>query len=103
MKSKSEISGAEIVLKLLEVVWTPAMEARRTQDEFDVHSLEGTSRAAGRAGYEVCYADLPAKVSGFAMYIAGKPHIVVNRAKSREHQQYTFHHELGHHILHLIV
>lgn len=101
MKLKREMSGSEIVLKLLEVIWTPAMEARRTQEEFDVNSLKETSGAARRAGYEVCYADLPAKVSGFAMSIAGKPHIVVNRAKSREHQQYTFHHELGHHILHL--
>lgn len=101
MKSESEMSGSEMVLKLLGVIWTPAVEAQRTQKEFNVRSLGETSAAAGRAGYEVCYADLPAKVSGFAMSIAGKPHIVVNRAKSREHQQYTVPHELGHHVLHL--
>ncbi len=101
MKLESEMSGSEIMLKILGVIWTPAMEARRTQKEFNVCSLGETSAAAGRAGYEICYADLPAKVSGFAMSIAGKPHIVVNRAKSREHQQYTIPHELGHHVLHL--
>ncbi len=101
MKAESEMSGSEMVLKLLGVIWTPAVEAFRVQEELDVRSLAETSAAAGRAGYEVCYADLPAKVSGFAMSIAGKPHIVVNRAKSPEHQQYTVPHELGHHVLHL--
>jgi hypothetical protein len=57
--------------------------------------------ALDRAGYEVCYVDLPDKVSGFAKIIEGKPHIVLNRAKSEEHLLYTMPHELGHHILHL--
>ena len=45
--------------------------------------------AAGRAGYEVAYVDLPTKVSGFVEVMAGKPHIVVNRAKSRSTSKYT--------------
>jgi hypothetical protein len=34
-------------------------------------------------------------------YIEGKPHVVLNRAKSVEHLQYTMPHELAHHVLHL--
>ncbi len=52
-------------------------------------------------GYEVCYVDLPDKVSGFATVIAGEPLIVVNRTKPKHHTHYTVSHELGHHLLHL--
>jgi Zn-dependent peptidase ImmA (M78 family) len=101
MKSETEQSGPEIVVELLKIIWMPAAEALRVQKDFNVRSLEETSAAAERAGYEVCHVDLPAKVSGFAEVIGGKPHIVVNRTKSPEHQQYTVPHELGHHVLHL--
>jgi Zn-dependent peptidase ImmA (M78 family) len=101
MKSETEISGTEIVRELLQIIWIPVAQALKVQKDFNVRSLEETSAAAERAGYEVCYADLPAEVSGFAEVIGGKPHIVVNRAKSLEHQQYTVPHELGHHVLHL--
>jgi IrrE N-terminal-like domain len=101
MKSASNILGSELALKLLLEIWTPAVEAGRIQKEFDVRSLGETSAAAVRAGYEVSYVDLPTQVSGLAISIAGKPHIVINRAQSREDQQYTLPHELGHHILHL--
>jgi Zn-dependent peptidase ImmA (M78 family) len=100
MKSVTELSGSEIVVEFLKIIWMPAAEALNVQNDLNVHSLNETSAAAERAGYEICYADLPAKVSGFAMSIAGKPHIVVNRAKSTEHQQYTLFHELGHQVLH---
>ena len=101
MKSETELSGLEIVVEVLNIIWMPAAEALRVQNDLNVHSLNETSAAAQRAGYEVCHVDLPAKVSGFAEVIGGIPHIVVNRAKSLEHQQYTVPHELGHHVLHV--
>jgi Zn-dependent peptidase ImmA (M78 family) len=66
-----------------------------------VRSLEDIPTAAGQAGCEISYVDLPSKFSGFATVIAGTPHIVVNRAKSPLHQQYTLAHELGHQVLHV--
>jgi len=101
MSSGNEISSSDFVLKALEIIWTPGIEALKLQKELNVRSLEDTAAAAERAGYAVCYADLPMKVSEFAAVIAGKPIIVVNRAKSPQHRQYTVPHELGHHVLHL--
>jgi Zn-dependent peptidase ImmA (M78 family) len=101
MKSETELYSSEIVVELLKIIWMPAAEALRVQKDFNVRSLEETSAAAERAGYRVCHVDLPAKVSGFAEVIGGRPYIVVNRAKSPEHQQYTVPHELGHHVLHV--
>lgn len=101
MKSEDELSGSDVVLELLKMIWAPAAEAVRVQKDLNVRSLGETSAAAERAGCEVCYADLPPKVSGFAEVIGGIPHIVINRAKSSEHQQYTVPHELGHFVLHL--
>jgi hypothetical protein len=83
------------------MLWSPGLEARRVQKDLNVRSLEETIAAAERAGYEVCYVDLPDKVSGYATVIEGKPFIVVNRAKPRHHIHYTVSHELGHHVLHL--
>ena len=89
------------ILDCLAIIWNPAAESLKRQQDLNVHSLKDISAAAERAGYEVCYADLPPNVSGFAQVIAGKPCIVVNRAKPPEHQQYTVAHELGHHVLHV--
>jgi Zn-dependent peptidase ImmA (M78 family) len=100
MRSVNELSGSEIMVELLKMIWMPAAKALRVKKDLDVHSLNETSAAAERAGYKVCYVDLPPNVSGFAEVIGGQPHIVVNRAKSAEHQQYTLSHELGHQALH---
>ncbi len=94
---KSDIS----ILDCLAIVWNPGAESLKLQQDLNVHSLKEISAAAERAGYEVCYADLPQNISGFARVIAGKPCIVVNRAKPPQHQQYTVAHELGHHVLHV--
>lgn len=101
MRSDTELSNSEIVLECLGVLWTPGGEALKLQMNLNIRSVEDIPIAADRAGIAVCYVDLPEKVSGFADVIGGKPHIVVNRAKSREHQQYTVAHELGHQVLHV--
>ena len=94
-------SGLEVMLEGLEMIWAPGAEAVKVQQALDVRSLADMPTALKRAGYEVCYVDLPVKVSGFAQVIEGQPHIVLNRAKSAEHLQFTVSHELGHHVLHL--
>jgi Zn-dependent peptidase ImmA (M78 family) len=101
MRSDTEASISDIALVVLGMIWNPGVEALKLQRDFNVGSLEDISRAAGRVGCEICYVDLPPKVSGFAAVIAGTPHIVVNRAKSSQHQQYTLAHELGHQVLHV--
>jgi Zn-dependent peptidase ImmA (M78 family) len=101
MKPGKEISGWEMVIKGLGHIWGPGAEALQLQKDLGVESLEETTAAARRAGYEVCYADLPDSVDGFAEIIEGKPHIVLNRAKSQQNLLYTLPHELGHHVLHL--
>lgn len=100
MKSLTELSGSEFVVELLKIIWMPAAMALRVKKDLDVHSLNETSAAAERAGYKVCYVDLPPNVCGFAEVIGGRPHIVVNRAKPAERQQYTLSHELAHQVLH---
>ena len=94
-------SSLEVMLEGLEMIWAPAAEAVKVQQAWDVRSLADMPAALERAGYEVCCVDLPERVSGFAQVIEGQPHIVLNRAKSEEHLQYTMSHELGHHFLHL--
>jgi Zn-dependent peptidase ImmA (M78 family) len=93
------ISRVDGVLDILGILWNPGVEAMRVQKEVKARSLEETIAVTERAGYEVCLVDLPEKISGFATMIAGKPHIVLNRAKSRHHMHYTVSHELGHHVL----
>jgi Zn-dependent peptidase ImmA (M78 family) len=94
-------SSLEFILEGLEMIWAPGAEAMKVQQALGVRSLADMPTALKRAGYEVCYVDLPDKVSGFAQVIEGQPHIVLNRAKSAEHLQFTVSHELGHHVLHL--
>jgi Zn-dependent peptidase ImmA (M78 family) len=94
-------SSLEVMLEGLEMIWAPGAEAVKVQQALGVRSLADMTAALERAGYEVCCVDLPERVSGFAKVIEGKPHIVLNRAKSAEHLQYTIPHELGHHVLHL--
>jgi len=94
-------SSLEFMLEGLEMIWAPAAEAVKVQQAWGVRSLGEMPNALKRAGYEVCYVDLPERVSGFAKVIEGQPHIVLNRAKSAEHLQFTVSHELGHHVLHL--
>jgi hypothetical protein len=101
MKSDAGIFDFEFVLDFLGIIWTPGAEALKLQQDLNVRSLEDIPAAVERAGYEVCYADLPMNVSGVALVIAGRPCIVVNRAKSPQHQHYTIAHELGHHVLHV--
>ena len=99
MSRDKGMSGVDGVLDILGILWSPGVEAMRVQKELNVQSLGDTIAAAERAGDDVCYAKLPDSVSGFATVIAGKPHIVLNRAKPRHHMHYTVSHELGHHVL----
>jgi len=101
MKPGKEIPTLEGVIECLGVIWLPAVEATRLREGLGVRSLEETATAAEQAGCEVCFADLPEKVSGFAEIIGGRPHIVLNRTKSPNHLKYTLPHELGHQVLHL--
>jgi Zn-dependent peptidase ImmA (M78 family) len=101
MSSDGKVSTSDVVLLGLGIIWSPGAEAIKVQRDFNVRSLEDISAAANRVGCEICYVDLPPKVSGFATVIASKRHIVVNRAKSPQHQQYTLAHELGHQVLHV--
>ena len=94
-------SSLQAVLEGLEMIWAPGAEAVKVQRALGVRSLADMPAALERAGYEVCNVDLPDRISGFAEVIEGKPHIVLNRAKSAEHLQFTVWHELGHHVLHL--
>lgn len=99
MSGDKGVPRVDSVLDILAMLWNPGVEAMRVQKEMNVRSLEKTIAAAQRAGCDVCYAELPDNVSGFATVIAGKPHIVLNRAKPRHHMHYTVSHELGHHVL----
>lgn len=101
MKKNEWVSSLGIVLQCLRRIWEPASVAFRVKHALGVRSLEETTGALARAGYEVCFVDLPEPVSGFAAIIADRPYIVLNRAKSQEELQYTLPHELGHHTLHL--
>jgi hypothetical protein len=101
MKPDIEISSFDIIVESLGVIWNPAMEALKLQQDLDVQSVDDIPLAAERAGYEISYVDLPAKVSGFPLVVAGKPHIAVNRAKPSKHSKFTIAHELGHHVLHI--
>ncbi len=101
MKPDNNASTSDLLLQGVAKIWSPAGEALRLQKDLNVHSLAETASAAERAGCEVCYVDLPEKVSGFADMIDGKAHIVLNRSKSRQNLEYTLPHELGHCVLHL--
>lgn len=101
MNSKKDLSTLEVVFECLTVIWSPAAEAVRLQQQLGVGSLEETATAAERGGCEVCFVDLPEKVSGFAAIIEGKPYIALNRHKSKNNLEYTLPHELGHQVLHL--
>jgi hypothetical protein len=101
MKMGEKVSSLEIVLQCLGRIWEPAGAALRVKHALGVRSLEETTGALRRAGYEVCFVDLPEPVSGVAAIIADRPHIVLNRAKPQEELQFTVLHELGHHTLHL--
>ena len=94
-------ASLEAVLEVLGMIWAPGAEAVRVRQALGVRLLADMSAALERAGYEVCYVDLPDAVSGFAQVIEGKPLIALNRAKSEPHLQFTVLHELAHHILHL--
>jgi len=91
----------EVIWGCLNVIWGPGAQALKLQHSLGVRSMDETGPAAERAGYEVCYVDLPESISGFADVIAGKPHVVLNRAKARSELHYTLPHELAHHVLHL--
>lgn len=101
MKPGNDVSTFECLVQGVGEIWSPASEALRLQEELNVHSLEETAAAAERIGCEVCYVDLPEKVSGFADIIDGKAHIVLNRAKSRQNLAFTLPHELAHCVLHM--
>ncbi len=101
MRPDSEVLASDMVLVGLGMIWNPGAEALKLRLDLNVCSLEDIPAAAGRVGCEIRCVDLPPKVSGYAAVIANKPYIVVNRAKSPRHQQYTVAHELGHHVLHL--
>lgn len=94
-------SGAFDLLQSLAKIWMPAAKAIELKQNMAVCSLEESQAAAERAGCEVCYADLPSKVSGFATMIDGQSYIVLNRDKPPQNLKYTLPHELGHSVLHL--
>ena len=94
-------SNLEAVLEGLGMIWAPGVEAVRVRQALGVRLLADMSAALERAGYEVCYVDLPEAVSGFAKVIEGQRVIALNRTKSEPHLQFTVAHELAHHILHL--
>ncbi len=99
MNSEVKSSKSEFFFTCLEIISAPNFQALKLRQHYDLHSLKDIAAVAERAGYEVCYTDLPMSVSGFAQVIAGRPSIVVNRFKPPKHQQYTIAHELAHHIL----
>lgn len=99
--TQTTASTAEFVFKGVARIWAPGVAAMRVQKELNVRSFGETSTALQRAGYELYRADLPMAVSGAAAVVDGKRYIVVNRYESRQRQQYTASHELGHHVLHL--
>jgi hypothetical protein len=101
IRPENDISLFDIFLQSLTKITSPVEEALKLRETLNVKSLEETAAAAQRAGCEVCYADLPESVSGFADIIEGKPHIVLNRAKPHHNLEYTLPHELGHCVLHL--
>jgi IrrE N-terminal-like domain len=101
MRPGTEISMLDVLIYGLERICSPAGAAARLQARLNARSLEETAAAAEREGYEVCHADLPENVSGFADIIEGQPYIVLNRAKSRNNLEYTLSHELAHQVLHL--
>lgn len=101
MTSATDRSGADSILDTLGSILAPAAEAHRVHAALNVRSWAETAAAVERAGYPVYAVDLPVTVSGFAMRMDGMPCIVVNRAKSFVHQQYTVVHELAHHVLHM--
>ena len=85
----SGVSEFDIFAESSAMIMKPGMEAINLQRDLNIHSVEDIPFAAERAGYEISYVDLPVKVSGVALVIAEKPHIVVNRAKpSKSHQVY---------------
>jgi hypothetical protein len=101
MKPENNLSPSDLLFEGVTRLLSPAGETFRLQKEWNVQSLDETAIAAERAGCEVCYVDLPERVSGFADIIDGKAHIVLNRSKSRQNLEYTLPHELGHCALHL--
>ena len=101
MNPETETPVLDAFLTGLGLIWSPGMEAAKLQCEWNAHTLEETASAAERAGYQVCYADLPDKVSGFSDVVEGQSYIVLNRAKSRDDLEFTLPHELGHQVLHL--
>ena len=77
------MKSAASFLDCLAIIWNPAVEALKLQQDLNAHSLEDIPAAAEQAGYEVCYADLlPQKVGGFAEVIGGKPFIVGEPSKA---------------------
>jgi Zn-dependent peptidase ImmA (M78 family) len=101
MKPNDKFSVLAAVLDGFTLFWSPAGEALSLQKELKIKSLDQTANAAQRAGFEICYVDLPQKVSGFAEIIDGRRYIVLNRNKTQRNLEYTLPHELGHHVLHL--
>jgi Zn-dependent peptidase ImmA (M78 family) len=100
MKPDVEISGFDFLVESLERIWKPGMEAVKLLSNSDIRSLDDIPRAAERAGCEITYVDLQEKISGFARVIDGQAYILVNRAKSSKHSEFTIAHEWGHHVLH---
>ena len=101
MTSPADRSLPDSVVDILGSLWVPTAEAHRVRAALNECSWAETAAAVERAGYPVYAVDLPLAVSGYAMRIEDTPCIVVNRAKSPAHQQYTIVHELAHHVLHL--
>ena len=96
----AEFSIWDILGESLGIIWKPGMVAIQLRMDHDIRAVEDIPIAAQEVGYQISYVALPTKVSGFAQVIEGRPHIVVNRAKSSSHTTFTVAHELGHCQLH---
>lgn len=81
-------------------MFEPMLESARVQSALNVRTWADTPKAIQDAGYMICPADLPARVSGAAVCLGDDRLIVVNRCQSAERQRFTAVHELAHHAMH---
>jgi hypothetical protein len=66
-----KFSALSTLLDGFALIWSPAGEALALRKDLNIDTLDETAQAAQRAGFEICYLDLPEKVSGFAEIIDG--------------------------------
>jgi len=84
MNSDRESSTAATLFRSLLELWLPAAKALELKQDLGACSLEESQGAAERAGCEVSYVDLPAKVSGFAQVDCGQASYCPQSGKASE-------------------